>query len=185
MIAKAKELESTTTPLVKRLGNIKKEKVLETSWARIWAEIKKLAYEKKKMTEEGLKINHSTIMNYMNAPIMAILRGTKETISKFIISQYPYGKFYFNKLVEISVETIYKLTRLSNKGDPIPVGIKEGLVERLTGTPTGKNSKGLIVVQLQASTPKMVAKIVSTGLTVIGRGSDLKLNILEAIKCIA
>ena len=77
MAAKAKELESATTPLVKQLENIKKEKVLETSWERIWVEINKWAYEKKKMTEEGLKINHSTMMNYMIAPLMASFGETK------------------------------------------------------------------------------------------------------------
>ena len=67
---KAQELELIVTRLVKRLENIKKEKVLETSWARLQEEIKKWAYKKTKMTEEGLKVNHSTIMNYMNAPLM-------------------------------------------------------------------------------------------------------------------
>ena len=48
----------------------------------------------------------------------------------------------------------------------------------------GKKSKGLIFIQIQATTPKMVAKIVSTGLTVMGRGCDLKLDMLEVINCI-
>ena len=65
------------------------------------------------------------------------------------------------------------------------MGIKERLVERLTGTPTRKNSKGLIVGQIKASTPKLMAKIMSTGLIVVGRGCDLKLNMLEAVDCIA
>ena len=137
------------------------------------------------MTEEGLKANHRTIMNYMNAPLMVSFGGTKETISKFIISGYHNDKFYFDKPVEISGATIYKLTSLSNKGDHFPVGIKEGLVEILTGTPIGKKSKSLIVGQIKATTPKMVAKIVSTGLTVIGRGYDLKLDMLEVVDCIA
>ena len=72
---------------------------------------------------------------------------------------------------------------MSNKGDPVPVSIKEGLFERLTGTSTGKNSKGLIIGQVQATTPKMVAKIMSTDLTVIGCGCDLKLDMLEAVNC--
>ena len=97
------------------------------------------------MTEEAEKVNHSTIMNFMNASLMASFGGTEETIVKFIIIRSNNVKFYFNTLVEISAETIYKLTGLSNKGDPVPVGINEGLVERLTGTSTGKNSKGLII----------------------------------------
>ena len=87
--------------------------------------------------------------------------------------------------MEISVETIYKITRISNKGVLVPVGIKEGLVERLTKTPTWKNSKGLIIRQIKATTPKIVAKIVSIGLTVIGRGWNLKLDMLEVGDCIA
>ena len=83
------------------------------------------------MTEEVEKVNHSTIMNYMNAPIMTRFGGTKETIVKFIINRYHNGQFYFNTPVEISIETIYRLTGLSKQGNPIPIGIKEGLVERL------------------------------------------------------
>ena len=83
--------------------------------------------------------------------------------------------------MELSAKIIYKLIGLSNKGDPVPVGIKDGLVEILTGTPTGKNSKGLIVRKIIATTPKIVAKIVSTGLTVTGRGCDLKLEMMEAV----
>ena len=79
------------------------------------------------MTKEGLKINQRTIMNYMNAPLMVIFGGTKENIVKFIISRYHNGKFYFDEPVEISIETIYKLTGLSSKGDPIPIGVKEGV----------------------------------------------------------
>ena len=90
------------------------------------------------MIEEAKKVNHRTIMNFLNAPLMASFGGTKETIVKFIISQYYNGKFHFDTSVEISSKTIYKLIGLSNKCDPIPIGIKEGLVERLMGTPTGK-----------------------------------------------
>ena len=80
------------------------------------------------MTEEGTKIKHSTIMNYMNAPLMVSFGGTKENISKFIINRYHNGKLYFDRPMEISVKTIYKHIGISNKGDPVLVGIKEGLV---------------------------------------------------------
>ena len=81
------------------------------------------------MIEEANKVNQSTIMNFLNAPLMASFRGTKENIVKFIINRYHNGKVYFDKPMEISAETIYKLTRLSNKGDHVPIGIKGGLVE--------------------------------------------------------
>ena len=68
-------------------------------------------------------------MNYMNTPLMESFEGMKETVVKFIISRYYNGKFYFDRPVEIYGEVIYKLTGLSNQGDPIPVSIKEGLVE--------------------------------------------------------
>ena len=68
-------------------------------------------------------------MNYMNTPFMASFGGTKKTTFKFIISRYHNDRFYFDRPVEIFGEVIYKLTGLSNQGDPIPVGIKEGLVE--------------------------------------------------------
>ena len=48
--AKTKEIESAETPLMRRLRNIKNAKVQETSWAKIWGEIKEWAYVDKKMT---------------------------------------------------------------------------------------------------------------------------------------
>ena len=107
-------------------------------------------------------------MSYMNTPFMAIFGGTKETVVKLIISWYHNGKFYFDKLVEISSDLIYKLTGLSNQGNPVPIGIKDGLVEQLEGTPSGKNSKGLMISQIQARTVQIASKIIATGLTPIG-----------------
>ena len=63
-------------------------------------------------------------MNYMNTLFMASFGGTKETTVKFIISQYHNGRFYFDRPVDISGEVIYKLTGLSNQGDPVSVDIK-------------------------------------------------------------
>ena len=77
------------------------------------------------------------------------------------------------------------MTGISNTGDPVPIGIKDGLVERITGMSTMKKSKGLIVIQIQDTTCKIVEKVVSTGLIVIGRGCDLKLEMLEAVDTIA
>ena len=68
----------------------------------------------KKMTPEAEKISHSTIMSYMNTQFMETFAGMKETTMKFIISRYHNGKFYFDRLVKISGEVIYKLTGLSN-----------------------------------------------------------------------
>ena len=136
------------------------------------------------MIEEEEKVNHSTIMNFMKAPVMEIFGGTKETIVKFMIIWYHNGKFYFDTPVEISVKTIYKVTKMSNKGDLVPIGIKEGLVEILTRTSTGKNSKGLIIRQIQATTPKIVAKIMSIGLIVTIHGYELNLDMLEVVDCI-
>ena len=81
---------------------------------------------------------------------MVSFGGTKETTVKFIIIRYHNGRFYFDKLVEISGEVIYKLTSLSNQGDPVPVGKKEGLLEELTRSASGKNSKGLMTSQIQS-----------------------------------
>ena len=111
--------------------------------------------------------------------------GTKETTVKFIISRYHNNQFYFDQPVDISGEVISKLTGLSNTGDPVPVGIKEGLVEELTGLASGKNSKGLMISQITAWTPQIVAKIIAITLTLAGRGSNLKLDMLEDVNTIA
>ena len=95
------------------------------------------------------------------------------------------GNFTFDRPFEISGEVIYKLTGLSNQGNLVLVGIKEGLVERLIGTPFGKNSKGIMIRQIQARTPQIVDKIIATGLTPTGQGSNLKLDMLEAVNTIA
>ena len=81
---------------------------------KLWAKIKEWAYVEKRPTQAAEKINHSTIVNYINAPIMASFGGMKETTVKFIISPYHNGRFYFDQLVEISAEVISKLTGLSN-----------------------------------------------------------------------
>ena len=102
-------------------------------------------YVKKKATQSTKKIKHNTIFNYVNAPLMASFGGTKETALKFIISWYHNGQFYFDQLVDISREVISKLTGLSNEGNLVPVGIKEELVKELTGSTSGKKSKGLTI----------------------------------------
>ena len=121
------------------LNNIKSAKMQEGSWTKLWAEIKEWAYVNKKPTLAAQKIQHSTIVNYVNAPLMANFGGTKETTVKFVIIRYHNGRFYFDQPVDISEEVISKLTGLSNKGDPVPVGIKEGLVEELTWPTSSKN----------------------------------------------
>ena len=131
------------------------------------------------------KIKYSTIFNYVNAPLMASFGGTKETTVKFIISRYHNGRFYFDQPVDISGEVISKLTSLSNEGNPVPVGIKEGLVEELTGSTSEKNLKGLMISQITTQMPQIVAKIIAITLTLAGRGSDLKLDMLEAVNTIA
>ena len=83
------------------------------------------AYVNKKATQATEKIKCSTIFNYVNAPLVAIFSGTKETTVKFIISQHHHGRFYFDQLVDISGEVISKLIGLSNTGDPVPISIKE------------------------------------------------------------
>ena len=95
--AKKKELQSAKTLLMRRLRNIKNDKVQETSWSKTLAEIKEWAYQDKKITLEEEKISHNTIMRYMNTSFMESFGGTKETTIKFIVNRYHNGKFYFNR----------------------------------------------------------------------------------------
>ena len=182
---KAKEIQAADTPLVHRLKNIKNAKVQEGPWKNIWTEIQEWAFVDKKATQAAEKIKHNTLFSYANAPLMASFGGTKETAVKFIISQYHNGRFYFDELVDISGDVISKLTGLSNKGDPVPVSIKDGLVEELIGSPFSKNSKGLMIRQITTQTPQIVAKIIAITLTLASRGRDLKLEMLEAVDTIS
>ena len=90
---KTKELQSAETPLMRRLRNIKNTKVQETSWVKKWAKIKEWSYVDKKPTQAAEKVNHSSIMNYMNTSFMESFGGTNETVVKFIISRYHNGIF--------------------------------------------------------------------------------------------
>ena len=144
-MAKAKELQAEDTPLVQRLKNIKTAKVQEGPFQKLWAEIQDWAYEGSKMTQAAEKVQNSSILQYPNAPLMASFGGMKEAAVKFIISHYHNDRFYFDQPIDITGDVILMLTGLSNKGDLVPIGIKEGLVQELTGTLTGKNSKGLII----------------------------------------
>ena len=142
-------------------------------------------YVNKKVTQAAEKIKHNTIFGYVNAPLMAKFCGTKETAVKFIISQYHNGRFYFDQPVDMSGEFISKLTGLSNEWNLVPVGIKEGLVEEITGSNSGKKLKGFTISQITTRMPQIVAKIIAITLTLASRGSDLKLDMLEAIDTIA
>ena len=42
-----------------------------------------------------------------------------------------------------------------------------------------------MISQIQARMPQIVAKIIATGFTPIGQGSDLKIDMLEAVDTIA
>ena len=97
------------------------------------------------MTPAAEKIRKSSILQYPNAPLMASFGGTKEAAVKFIIIRYHNGRFYFDQPIDITGDVISKLTGLSNQGSPVPIGIKDGLVQELTGSPSGKNSKGLMI----------------------------------------
>jgi len=143
--AKAKELQAEDTPLVQRLKNIKTAKVQEGPFQKLWAEIQDWAYEGSKMTQAAEKVRNNSILQYPNAPLMASFSGMKEAAVKFIISSYHNGRFYFDQLIDITGDVISKLTGLSNQGSPVPIGIKDGLVQELTGSPSGKNSKGLMI----------------------------------------
>ena len=137
------------------------------------------------MNQAAEKVLRSTIFKYPNAPLMASFGGTKEAAIKFIIIRYHNGRFYFDRPVEITGDIISKLTGLSNQGNPVPIEIKEGLVQELTRSPSRKNSKGLMIGQIATRTPQIVAKIIAITLTLASRSSDLKLEMLEAIDTIA
>ena len=76
---------------MRRLKNIKNAKMQEVSWTKLWAKIKEWDYVDKKPTPVVERIQHNSIVNYVNAPLMASFGGTKETSVKFIISRYHNG----------------------------------------------------------------------------------------------
>ena len=131
--------------MLNRLKNIKNAKVQEGPFQKIWQEIQEWAFVDNRMRQAAEKIRNSNIFQYPNAPLMASFGGTKEAAVKFIISRYHNDRFYFDQSIDITGDVISALMGLSNKGNPIPFGIKEGIVQERLGTPTGKNSKGLMI----------------------------------------
>ena len=97
------------------------------------------------MTLTAEKIQKSSILQYPNAPLMVSFGGTKEAAVKFIISRYHNDRFYFDQPIDITGDVISNVMGLSNQGSPVPIGIKDGLVQELTGSSLGKNSKGLMI----------------------------------------
>ena len=79
---------------MRRLKLIKNTKVQESSWEKLGTEIKEWDYVNKRPAQAAEKINHSTIVNLINALIMANFGGTKEKTVKFIISRYHNYRFY-------------------------------------------------------------------------------------------
>ena len=63
----------------------------EGSWTKLWTKIKEWAYVDNKPSPAVEKIQQSTIVNYVNALLMASFVGTKEIAVKFIISRYHNG----------------------------------------------------------------------------------------------
>ena len=112
-------------------------------------------------------------------------RGTKDIISQFVVSRYHNGNFYFDRPIEIFGDMIYRISGLFNKGESVPMSSNLILVEILTRTPIANNSHGLIINQIQYTTPKIVEKNISTSMTSTRRGYDSKLNMLEAVVNIA
>ena len=54
-------------------------------------------YKDNKLMEEAQKVSTSTILHYLNTPLMENFGGMREIISKFIISRYHKGKLYFDR----------------------------------------------------------------------------------------
>ena len=76
-----KEIEKPTTHLVQRLHKVSSAKVIEQLWERLWKEIKNWSYQKGKMMEEAQNLIASTILSYMNVPLMDSFVRTKDIIA--------------------------------------------------------------------------------------------------------
>ena len=79
------------------------------------------------------------------------------------------------------------ITDLPLNGELVPIGSKNPtLLEKFTGsTQRGKNSKGLKISSIESSLVKWTTLILSIYLTIFGRPSDIKLDMLEAIDGVA
>ena len=106
---------------------------------------------------------------------------------KFLMSQYHDGKIWLNQPITINAKLINFIIGLPLNGDQVPVGSKNpALLEKFTrSSQRGKNSKGLQINSIESPSVKWTTLIVSICLTIYGRSSDVKLDMLEAIDGVA
>ena len=77
-----------------------------------------------------------------------------------IINRFHNGNLYFNTPIKINDNLIIQTTGLSNKGEPIPIRLNPDLVEELTSTLIGNNSRGVVVNQIIYDTQKITIKVI-------------------------
>ena len=100
---------------------------------------------------------------------------------------YNDGKIWLDQPIAITRKLINFIIGLLLNREPIPVGSKNpSLLEKFTrSAQKGKNSKGLQINSIESLLVKWMALIISICLTIYGRLSDIKLNMLEDIKGVA
>ena len=69
------------------------------------------------MKEEAHKVSASTIMSYINAPLMASFGGTKEIIEKLSLVDITMGIFIFINLMRYPTNSFTKLHGFLTKED--------------------------------------------------------------------
>jgi len=96
---------------------------------------------------------------------------------------YDDGRIWLDQQITINAKLINFIIGLPLNGDQVPIRSKNPtLLENVIGSSQrGKNSKGLQINSIESPLVKWTALIVSICLTISGRSSDVKLNMLEAI----
>lgn len=172
---KATEEENKLSVLQQCLSKIRKAKLDEHNWLKYWDEMREWS-----KSENARNIMVARIKSYLNAPIIDNFRTLKEEAVKFLVSRYHYDKIWLDQPITMNNRLINFITSIPVNGDHVPVRSKNpALLEKFIGSSQkGMNLKGLQINSIKSSSVKWTTLILSICLTISGRPSDIKLDML-------
>ena len=120
-------------------------------------------------SSKSIYILNEKFKTYLNAPLVVSFGSLKEEATKFIMSHYQKGKLWLSNLVEITPKRIVCITSLPTSRHLVPMMLNNcPLIEGIIGRKVGKNSKGLMINQIQKLSIKWTTIITSNCLKILG-----------------
>jgi len=109
------------------------------------------------------------IREILEVPLVAYLQGMKEEAKKYLVSRYHNGKLWLDQPHSIFRTTINLITRLPYKEPKVPTTANViHWLTKLIGGASRKNSRGLVIIQVQEPLARWICTIFSLFLTLAG-----------------